>query len=161
MDKVSFPTRFNKTGRRTLTPPIDGTKLLAPASRTRRDALRDARVTQREAWEKARQECNESLADSITRLATSNEVPRPDRVRLIHVMASHWLMGTSAHMPDGVKIRLPRVPGLDEAEKRASYILRKKVREADEEKEVARREAEATFSSMADELRAEYRAGYA
>lgn len=91
MEKIVVPTKFNKTGKRVLTIPLDESKICAPAYRIYREARRKARDEWKRKWDSTKQTYVESVAHWIASYIARDSTPVTEKYKIAKFLAEQNL----------------------------------------------------------------------
>lgn len=91
MEKIIVPTKFNKTGKRVLTIPLDERQVCAPAYRIYREAYRKTQDEWKRKWDSAKQTYAESVAHCIASYIARDSTPVTEKYKTAKFLAEQSL----------------------------------------------------------------------
>ena len=91
MEKIVVPTKFNKTGKRVLSLPLDEEKVCAPAYRIYREAYRKTQDEWKRKWDSAKQTYVESIAHWIASYIARDSTPATEKYKIAKFLAEQSL----------------------------------------------------------------------
>ncbi len=91
MEKIIVPTKFNKTGKRILTIPLDKRQVCAPAYRLYRKAYHTAQTEWKRKWDSAKQTYVESVAYWIASYIARDSTPVAEKYKIAKFLAEQNL----------------------------------------------------------------------
>jgi hypothetical protein len=161
MDKIVVSTKFNKTGVRVLTPPLDERKVYEPARRLYRKAHHAAEAEWRRKWDSAIRAYVESMAHWVASYIARDSTPVPDKYRIAKFLAGKSLAAEGPMNINGPgssrrwSNQLDGIAKLSGIEEEAWEAFREAVHRADAEKDVALEKARERNDDVRRALRRE------
>ena len=143
MDKIIVPTKYNKTGKRILTPPLDDRKISAPAYKLYREAYRAAQAEYRRKLDLAKQNYVESMANWIASYVTGDSKPAAEKYRIVQFVVRQALEKQGPFNTEGLgssrrwSVQIGDIPGLASIEEESWKTYMEECHKADEERDAA------------------------
>lgn len=134
MGKVVIPTKFNKTGKRVLTTPLDEKKICAPAYRLYSKAVHTAKAEWKCKLDSANRTYVESMAHWIASYVAKDSTPVTEKYRIAKFLAEQSLAAGSLQR---WSIQLGDIPEFSGAEEEAWEACVTASRKADAERDAA------------------------
>lgn len=160
MEKIVVPTRFNKTGKRVLTIPLDERQVCAPAHRLCREACNKAKDEWIHKWNAAKQTYVESMAHWIASHVARDSTPVAERYKITKLLAELSL-AQKGPVPIPGRVDSERwsiqlgIPELSDVEQAAWETYLAASHKADVDRDAAFAEAEAARNTLERALRRE------
>jgi len=135
VERIIVPTRFNKTGKRVLTTPLDEKKIYAPAYRLYRKAYHTAQAEWKRKRDSAKQTYVESVAHWIASYIARDSTPATEKYKIAKFLAEQNLAGRGPMNITGpgnsqrwsIQLDIPELSGVEEKAWEAYVAASKKV----------------------------------
>jgi len=122
MEKIVVPTKFNKTGKRVLTIPLDESKICAPAYQLYRKAYHSAKAEWKRKWDSAKQTYVESVAHWIASYIARDSTPVTEKYKIAKFLTEQNLAergpmnitGPGSSQRWSIQLSIPELSGVEE-----------------------------------------------
>jgi len=159
MGKIVIPTKFNKTGKRVLTTPLQEKWVCAPANRRYREACPTIKSAWKQKLHEARHLYIETMSNSIASYVANSSTSDEEKYMIIKFLAKESLMEKGSidiNGPQRWANQLGSITGLSQAVEEASRIYKETLdrvfKEHDEALSRAREECDAMKRALWREI---------